>query len=45
VVTGWELPAGDARLKPFDFAVQKPIDLDEFEGTIARAIHLHDQQG
>jgi len=44
LITGWELPDDDDRLKPFDFVIQKPIDLDEFEDTIARAIHLHDQR-
>lgn len=45
LITGWELPDNDDRLKPFDFTVQKPIDLDQFEDTIARAVHMHDQRG
>ena len=45
LITGWELPNNDDRLKPFDFTVQKPINLDPFEDTIARAVHLHDKRG
>ena len=43
LITGWELQEGDPRRVLFDFRIRKPFDgLSEVEGTVARAIALHD---
>ena len=45
LITGWDIPPGDARLAFFDFKLGKPFaDLDEIEETVERAIELHDER-
>ncbi len=40
LMTGWDLDEGDPRLGAFDFRVQKPIELDQLNRTLAHAIDL-----
>ena len=42
LITGWRLAKSDPRLSAFDFRLQKPVNLDEFENVVLQAIQLHD---
>lgn len=43
LISGWELPEDDPRVKGFDFRMQKPFDdLDQVRSVIAQAVNLRD---
>ena len=36
LITGWEMVAGDPRLEPFDYHVQKPFSLVKIQNLVRR---------
>lgn len=45
LVTGWDLPSDDERLRLFDFKLKKPFDtIDKILGVVSQAIQCRDER-